>query len=245
MRRWSSIYDHHSQPDISPSSRFFAQKTEKEAPMKSFTMRSQFYIPTHMNLITNPSLIVSPKTKSPSLSIKKPKSSSQITKSPSRIKLSRPLSIESARVKITLKPNKSSLIETSSADEEPHHFGLSTETEKFIPAGDSSRYLIVGAVSLGFMMLLMGSDDHQMALAFGPEGPLMEDFWDNMRRYGLYALTVSTGVLYAVFQPLYELLKNPISAILVLTILGGGFYIVTQVVSAMIGITEFSYDYNY
>ncbi|KAI3740881.1 hypothetical protein L2E82_31356 [Cichorium intybus] len=210
--------------------------------MKSFTMRSQFYIPTHMNLITNPSLIVSPKTKSPSLSIKKPNSSSQITKSPSRIKLSRPLSIESARVKITLNPNKSSSIGTSSADEGPHQFGLSTETEKFI---DSSRYLIVGAVSLGFMMLLMGSDDHQMALAFGPEGPLMEDFWDNMRRYGLYALTVSTGVLYAVFQPLYELLKNPISAILVLTILGGGFYIVTQVVSAMIGITEFSYDYNY
>ncbi|KAL4562527.1 hypothetical protein LXL04_034734 [Taraxacum kok-saghyz] len=208
--------------------------------MKSFTLRSQFYIPTHINLIANnPSFLVSSKTKSPSLSIKKPKSSSRITKSPSRIKLSnRPLLIESEIVKSKGKPNK---LESLSGDEESHHCGLSTETEKFV----SSRYVIVGAVSLGLMMLLMGSDDNQMALAFGPEGPLMEDFWDNMRRYGLYALTVSTGVLYAVFQPLYELLKNPISAILVVTILGGGFYIVTQVVSAMIGITEFSYDYNY
>ncbi|MFS7929944.1 hypothetical protein Hanom_Chr04g00338361 [Helianthus anomalus] len=49
-------------------------------------------------------------------------------------------------------------------------------------------------------MLVMGSDDHQKALAFGREGPLVEDFWDNMRRYGLYALTVSSGVLYAVFS---------------------------------------------
>ncbi|KAK2990206.1 hypothetical protein RJ640_014658 [Escallonia rubra] len=39
-----------------------------------------------------------------------------------------------------------------------------------------------------FVLFLMGVDDHK-ALAFGPEGPLMEDFWDNMRRYGLYALT--------------------------------------------------------
>ncbi|KAL7617218.1 uncharacterized protein LOC111905482 [Lactuca sativa] len=215
--------------------------------MKSFTLRSQFYTPTHINLIANnPSFLVSSKTKSPSLLIKKPKSSSQITKSPSRIKLSnRPLLIESETVKITEKPNDSSSIEKLSGDEELHLLDLSAETEIFIPFGDNSRYVIVGAVSLGFMMLLMGSDNHQTALAFGPEGPLMEDFWDNMRRYGLYALTVSTGVLYAVFQPLYELLKNPISAILVLTILGGGFYIVTQVVSAMIGINEFSYDYYY
>lgn len=79
-------------------------------------------------------------------------------------------------------------------------------------------------------------DDKNPALALGPEGPLMEEFWDNMRRYGLYALTVSTGVLWAVFQPNYELLKNPISAILILTIMGGSVYIVSQVVSAMVGI---------
>ncbi|KAI3676527.1 hypothetical protein L1987_86137 [Smallanthus sonchifolius] len=193
--------------------------------MKTFTLRSQFYIPTHFNPI-------SPKTK--------------ITKTPPRTKLlNKPMFFDSERVKITPKTIKSNPTEKLFGAKESHPFCLSTKVEKFIGFDDNSRCLMVGAVTLGFMVLLMGSDDHQMALAFGPEGPLMEDFWDNMRRYGLYALTVSSGVLYAVFQPLYELLKNPISAILVLTILGGGFYIVSQVVSAMVGITDFSYELNY
>ncbi|KAL1804134.1 hypothetical protein ACET3Z_032781 [Daucus carota] len=90
----------------------------------------------------------------------------------------------------------------------------------------------------------MGIDEHSRALAWGPEGPLLEDFWDNMRRYGLYALTVSTGVLYAVFEPIVQLLKNPISAILIITILGGGVFIVSQeyvnIWTGKKGITEFS-----
>ncbi|KAM6601884.1 hypothetical protein CsatA_021493 [Cannabis sativa] len=109
---------------------------------------------------------------------------------------------------------------------------------------DYSRSLIVGAVSVGVLLFLMGLDD-QKALALGPEGPLAEEFWDNVRRYALYALTVSTGALYTIFLPIFELLKNPISAILILAILGGGFYLVSQVVSAMVGVTDFSYDYSY
>ena len=104
--------------------------------------------------------------------------------------------------------------------------------------------MILGVVSIGFVLFVIGVDD-QKALALGPEGPLMEEFWDNMRRYGLYILTVSTGVAYTIFQPILELLKNPISAILILTILGGSFYIVSQVVSAMVGISDFNYEYSY
>ncbi|KAK9068927.1 hypothetical protein SSX86_013043 [Deinandra increscens subsp. villosa] len=195
--------------------------------MNSFTLRSQFCIPTHLNLIP-----ISPK--------------SQITKTPPRLKLSsKPMLFDSKIVKITPKNIKLHPIQKLFGNQETNPFCLLTKVENLIGYDENSRCVIVGAVTLGFMMLLMGSDDHQKALAFGPEGPLMEDFWDNMRRYGLYALTVSSGVLYAVFQPLYELLKNPISAILVITILGGGFYIVTQVVSAMVGITDFSYELNY
>lgn len=111
------------------------------------------------------------------------------------------------------------------------------------PQGNS-RVVILGAVSLGLVLFLMGMDD-QKALALGPEGPLMEEFWENVRRYGLYALTVSTGALYTIFQPIFELLKNPISAVLVVIILGGGIFIVSQVVSAMVGVTDFTYDYGY
>lgn len=107
-----------------------------------------------------------------------------------------------------------------------------------------SRLVIMGAVSVGILLLLGGMDD-QKALAFGPEGPLVEEFWDNVRRYALYALTVSTGAIYTIFQPILELLKNPISAILVLAIFGGSIYIVSQVLSAMVGVTEFAYDYGY
>ncbi|KAL5574896.1 hypothetical protein UlMin_016595 [Ulmus minor] len=118
---------------------------------------------------------------------------------------------------------------------------LNIISKELISFGDS-RCLILGAVSVGFVLFVMGFDE-QKALAFGPEGPLVEEFWDNVRRYALYALTVSTGALYTILQPIFELLKNPISAILILTILGGGFFIVSQVVSAMVGITDFSYDY--
>ncbi|PQP96257.1 uncharacterized protein Pyn_29063 [Prunus yedoensis var. nudiflora] len=102
----------------------------------------------------------------------------------------------------------------------------------------------MGVVSVGVVVFLMGMDG-QKAMALGPEGPLMEEFWDNVRRYGLYALTVSTGALYATFQPIYELLKNPISAILVLVILAGGIFILSQVVTAMVGVSDFTYDYGY
>ncbi|KAK2359120.1 hypothetical protein P8452_78095 [Trifolium repens] len=105
-----------------------------------------------------------------------------------------------------------------------------------------SRIVIIGAVSVGILLLISGMDE-QKALALGPEGPLVEEFWDNVRRYGLYALTVSTGAIYTIMVPIFELLKNPITAILILVIFGGGFYIVSQVLSAMVGVSDFSYDY--
>ncbi|KAL8160808.1 hypothetical protein V2J09_012297 [Rumex salicifolius] len=111
----------------------------------------------------------------------------------------------------------------------------------------NSKALITWAVSVGVVLVVLGGmEEHGgRALALGPEGPIMEEFWENVRRYALYALTVSTGVLYAVFQPIVELLKNPFSAILVIAIAVGGFYIVSQVLNAMVGVSEFSYQYYY
>ncbi|CAH2078887.1 unnamed protein product [Thlaspi arvense] len=125
----------------------------------------------------------------------------------------------------------------------------SSSLEKTEPLGleekQWKRYALVSGVSVGLMMALVLGMHAEKAMALGPEGPLMEEFWDNVRRYGLYALTVSTGALSAVFEPIFELLKNPISAILIIIILGGSFFIVSQVVSAMIGVNEFAYDYGY
>ncbi|OAY76750.1 hypothetical protein ACMD2_07373 [Ananas comosus] len=90
------------------------------------------------------------------------------------------------------------------------------------------KWVLLGGASLSFglLLLLFGP---QQAWAFGPDGPLLEEFWDNMRRYALYTLTVSTGALYTVFQPIVELLKNPITAILILLIVVGSGFLVSQV----------------
>ncbi|XP_031486750.1 uncharacterized protein LOC116255131 [Nymphaea colorata] len=106
-----------------------------------------------------------------------------------------------------------------------------------------SRRILLCAASLGFALLLMGLDENSKALALGPEGPLVEEFWDNVRRYGLYALTVSTGAIYTILEPIVELLKNPLSALLLILIIGGSGYLIYQVLSAMFGISDFSYDY--
>ncbi|XP_038880862.1 uncharacterized protein LOC120072546 isoform X1 [Benincasa hispida] len=60
------------------------------------------------------------------------------------------------------------------------------------PSG-KSRFLIIGAVSVGVALFLIGCDGER-ALALGPEGPLVEEFWDNVRRYAIYALTVRVEI---------------------------------------------------
>ncbi|KAK7348357.1 hypothetical protein VNO80_22910 [Phaseolus coccineus] len=105
-----------------------------------------------------------------------------------------------------------------------------------------SSVVIMGAVCVGILAVIVSKEK---ALALGPQGPLVEEFWDNVRRYGLYALTVSTGALYTIFRPILDLLKNPISAIFIIVLFGGSFYIISQVLSAMVGVSEFSYDYGY
>ncbi|XP_022979034.1 uncharacterized protein LOC111478796 [Cucurbita maxima] len=122
---------------------------------------------------------------------------------------------------------------------QPLDFKIIDET----PIGNS-RFLIIGAVSVGVALFLMGCNGER-ALALGPEGPLVEEFWDNVRRYAIYAVTVSTGALYTILLPILELLKNPITAVLVLAILGGAIFVISQVLSAMVGVNEFSYDYAY
>ncbi|CAM0913232.1 unnamed protein product [Alopecurus aequalis] len=89
-------------------------------------------------------------------------------------------------------------------------------------------WALIGGITTGVALALALSVDAGPALALGPEGPLVEEFWDNMRRYGLYALTVSTGFAWALVQPIYELLKNPITAVLIIIVIAGGAVLTTQ-----------------
>lgn len=197
-----------------------AQEHIKE--MKASALKFQSHIPSPTNLPTptaNPLFLIPFK---PRPSLNHPAKPSSVSL-PSRGHINKPL-VSSGLTPRSQKPSKEEFCQVS--------------------ANGCSRFVMIGAVSVGVVLLLMGVDEHK-ALALGPEGPLMEEFWDNVRRYALYFLTVSTGAVYTVFVPILELLKNPISAILVLVIFGGSLFIVSQVISAMVGVTEFSYDYSY
>ncbi|KAL3680094.1 hypothetical protein R1sor_023050 [Riccia sorocarpa] len=86
-------------------------------------------------------------------------------------------------------------------------------------------------------------DTDLRALAMGPEGPLLEEFWDNMRRYGFYFLTVASGGIYSLVKPLIDALRNPLTAVLVIVVVTGTVYLIGLTVSAMLGINEFEYAY--
>jgi hypothetical protein len=65
------------------------------------------------------------------------------------------------------------------------------------------------------------------------------EFWGNMRRCALYTLTVSTGLAYTVLQPIVEMLKNPVTTLLIVAVIAGSGFLVSQVLNAMVGNSEF------
>ena len=105
-------------------------------------------------------------------------------------------------------------------------------------------WALIGGIAAGAAAAVLLSAGAGPALALGPEGPLVEEFWDNMRRYALYVVTVSTGVAYTVLQPIVELLKNPVTALLIVAVLAGSGFLVSQVLNAMVGNSDFIYRYE-
>eukprot|EP00244_Chara_vulgaris_P007518 TRINITY_DN2811_c0_g1_i2.p1 TRINITY_DN2811_c0_g1~~TRINITY_DN2811_c0_g1_i2.p1 ORF type:complete len:340 (-),score=22.01 TRINITY_DN2811_c0_g1_i2:918-1937(-) len=87
-------------------------------------------------------------------------------------------------------------------------------------------------------------DSDLRAFALGPGGPLMEDFWDNMRRYVLYFFTVATGGLYTLVKPLSDLLRRPATAVLVVVLATGVIYLTYATLNTMLGINQ-DFDYLY
>uniref|UniRef100_A0A0E0LN44 Uncharacterized protein ycf33 n=1 Tax=Oryza punctata TaxID=4537 RepID=A0A0E0LN44_ORYPU len=105
-------------------------------------------------------------------------------------------------------------------------------------------WAVIGAITAGVAAAVALSAGAGPAAALGPEGPLVEEFWDNMRRYALYVVTVSTGFAYTLVQPIVELLKNPVTALLIVAVLAGGGFLVSQVLNAMVGNSDFIYTYD-
>lgn len=114
--------------------------------------------------------------------------------------------------------------------------------------------LLVASLALGFALttlthpaLAIAShsppQSDMWALSLGPEGPLVEEFWDNMRRYGLYFLTVATGGIYSLLAPVFALLRNPLTAILTVVVIFGTIYLLYLTLNTMLGVTAFEYRF--
>lgn len=104
---------------------------------------------------------------------------------------------------------------------------------------ENARELAIGALVFALVCL---PDEH--ALALGPGGPLMEEFWDNVRRYGFYFFTVVSGGLYSLAKPVLDLMKDPSTQILVAVVVIGTFYLMYLTVSTMLGLNDFVYQYS-
>ncbi|EER88230.1 hypothetical protein BDA96_10G142200 [Sorghum bicolor] len=139
----------------------------------------------------------------------------------------------------------------AATDQESHHH----PRQELAAGGGGGRtrtcalptWALIGGITAGVAvaLALSAGPGAGPALALGPpEGPLVEEFWDNMRRYALYVVTVSTGVAYAVLQPIVELLKNPVTALLIVAVLAGSGFLVSQVLNAMVGNSDFIYRYE-
>ena len=105
--------------------------------------------------------------------------------------------------------------------------------------------LFLGEPALAQTHEKAGVDLDMTALALGPEGPLVEEFWENVTRYIAYFFTVASGGAYAIVKPITELLRKPITAFFVIIALGGGAVITWLTLSSMLGLSESPDPYQF
>lgn len=87
--------------------------------------------------------------------------------------------------------------------------------------------------------------DNKKVLALGPQGPLVEEFWQNCSKIrSLWIYSEYWCPLHYYFAYIW-VAEEPISAILLLMILGATIFIISQVLSAVVGVTEFNYSFGF
>ncbi|BAB77586.1 DUF751 family protein [Anabaena sp. FACHB-709] len=64
---------------------------------------------------------------------------------------------------------------------------------------------------------------------------MFDGFWDNVFRYPRYLITIVLGIFLNTFEPLFPLLKRPVTLIAILGLLVGGLAFMTFTLRAMLG----------
>ena len=65
----------------------------------------------------------------------------------------------------------------------------------------------------------------------------MEEFFENVARYPRYLISLILGIFLTFFEKIKPLFKNPLTAVAIVGMLGGGFAFLFFTLRAMLGLT--------
>lgn len=65
---------------------------------------------------------------------------------------------------------------------------------------------------------------------------MFDGFWDNVLRYPRYMITIILGIFLNTFEPLFPLLKRPVTLIALIGLLFGSLAFITFTLRAMLGL---------
>ena len=65
---------------------------------------------------------------------------------------------------------------------------------------------------------------------------MFDGFWDNVFRYPRYLVSIVLGIFLNTLEPLFPLLKRPVTLIAIVGLFTGGLFFVTLTVRAMLGL---------
>ncbi|WP_017655490.1 DUF751 family protein [Fortiea contorta] len=65
---------------------------------------------------------------------------------------------------------------------------------------------------------------------------MFDGFWDNVFRYPRYLITIVLGIFLNTFEPLFPLLKRPVTLIALFGLFVGGLAFITFTLRAMLGL---------
>ena len=67
---------------------------------------------------------------------------------------------------------------------------------------------------------------------------MFDGFWDNVSRYPRYLVSIVLGIFLNTLEPLFPLLKRPVTLMAILGLFTGGLFFVTLTVRAMLGLSS-------
>ncbi|MDZ8050510.1 MAG: DUF751 family protein [Aulosira sp. ZfuVER01] len=65
---------------------------------------------------------------------------------------------------------------------------------------------------------------------------MFDGFWDNVLRYPRYLITIIFGIFLNTFEPLFPLLKRPVTLIALIGLFFGSLAFITFTLRAMLGL---------